>query len=690
MNAAGVSGPTTCARSTRARTRLDPPGQGHPHHGAVGEGAQRHRGDRPGAEGPALGLRGAVGREVTVTYIGTTDTDYDGPLDDPQCTPEDVAYLLDAMNVVGHEPSPRTTSSARGPGCGRSSRRRVGEKTADLSRRHTVRVSDSGVVTVTGGKLTTYRRMAADTVDAVVDALGRKRPQPHQAEAARRRRAGTRPTSPTSTSPAATAPMRRRRPRDSTRRRPTSASRSCPACRTGGPRRCYAVRARDGHDARRRALAPHPRPAPRPRRLGRRRRRRRPLIGRRARAGTTPSSAARSSDVPGRSSSTSATPPACPATALDRARCDARRRRSTLRGDHQAHGRLRARRRRRSRSHGRRAPTVDRRASPRTRVEVDDALAPRARRPAPRSRRRRGAVVRGEPRLVAARDDLGARRPGRGTRGAVVRPADAGRGRARSSRRATTATVPVTAAAGRSGVCGASVPVHGGVVLDLTATRGIVDVDTESMLLDVLPGTFGTWLEDTLRAEHGVTFGHWPQSIDLSTVGGWLACRGAGQLSTRYGKIEDMVVGLDVVLADGRTITHRRRAARRGRPRPQPAVRRLRGHARRHHRRPAPRCTRRPAAERRAAYAFASFAAALDACAASSTAARRPRCCASTTRSRPTARYQTGDAARAARARRGRPAHRRRDDARRRRGVRGGRDRSTSSSSSSGSATATT
>src|SRR3546814_9186271 len=46
----------------------------------------------------------------------------------------------------------------------------------------------------------------------------------------------------------------------------------------------------------------------------------------------------------------------------------------------------------------------------------------------------------------------------------------------------------------------------------------------------------------------------WPQSVALSTVGGWLACRSAGQLSTRYGKIEDMVLGLDVVLADGRRI----------------------------------------------------------------------------------------------------------------------------------------
>lgn len=117
------------------------------------------------------------------------------------------------------------------------------------------------------------------------------------------------------------------------------------------------------------------------------------------------------------------------------------------------------------------------------------------------------------------------------------------------------ARVPVTAAAGRSGVLGGSVPVHGGVVLDLTALSGIVDVDDVSLVLDVRAGTFGTALEHELGTTHRCTIGHWPQSIDLSTVGGWLACRGAGQLSNRYGKIEDMVIGLDVVLADGRQIS---------------------------------------------------------------------------------------------------------------------------------------
>ena len=116
------------------------------------------------------------------------------------------------------------------------------------------------------------------------------------------------------------------------------------------------------------------------------------------------------------------------------------------------------------------------------------------------------------------------------------------------------ARIPVTAAAGRSGVCGSSVPLFGGVVLDLCDLHGIVEVDTTSMVLDVRAGTFGDHLERELRTDHCVTVGHWPQSIALSTVGGWLACRGAGQLSNKYGKIEDIVVGMDVVLADGSQI----------------------------------------------------------------------------------------------------------------------------------------
>jgi alkyldihydroxyacetonephosphate synthase len=116
------------------------------------------------------------------------------------------------------------------------------------------------------------------------------------------------------------------------------------------------------------------------------------------------------------------------------------------------------------------------------------------------------------------------------------------------------AGVPVTAAGGRSGVLGASIPVFGGVLLDLTALQGVVSVDATSGLVEVWAGTFGPELEAELRGSHGLTVGHFPQSFDIATVGGWVACRGAGQYSTRYGKIEHIVAGLEVVTADGSVV----------------------------------------------------------------------------------------------------------------------------------------
>jgi glycerol-3-phosphate dehydrogenase len=106
------------------------------------------------------------------TYVGTTDTDYDGPLDDPPCTPADVDYLLAALNGITEEKL--TADDVVGTWAGLRPLLRSGRstRTSDLSRKHTVRVSTGGVVTVTGGKLTTYRRMAADAVDQAGDVLG--------------------------------------------------------------------------------------------------------------------------------------------------------------------------------------------------------------------------------------------------------------------------------------------------------------------------------------------------------------------------------------------------------------------------------------------------------------------------------------------------------------------------------------
>ena len=110
-------------------------------------------------------------------YLGTTDTDWEGPLDDPACLPEDVDYMLEAAN--GSTTSDLTRADVTGVWAGlrpllAPEGRQLSARTADLSRRHTVRVSDHGVVTVTGGKLTTYRLMAEQTVDAAIGALPSK------------------------------------------------------------------------------------------------------------------------------------------------------------------------------------------------------------------------------------------------------------------------------------------------------------------------------------------------------------------------------------------------------------------------------------------------------------------------------------------------------------------------------------
>ncbi len=173
-------------------------------------------------------------------------------------------------------------------------------------------------------------------------------------------------------------------------------------------------------------------------------------------------------------------------------------------------------------------------------------------------------------------------------------------------------SVPLTAAGGRSGVSGAAVPVFGGVLLDTTELDPAIEVDEESGLVAAGSGVFGPQLEAAL-AGHGLSVGHFPQSFDLATVGGWVACRGAGQYSTRYGKIEHLVAGLEVVLAGGRIIrTGGAPAAATGPDLTQlfcgsegtlGIITRvwLRTHP-------------RPAAEHRAAYSFTSFPDGIEAC----------------------------------------------------------------------------
>src|SRR4051812_20817692 len=100
-----------------------------------------------------------------------------------------------------------------------------------------------------------------------------------------------------------------------------------------------------------------------------------------------------------------------------------------------------------------------------------------------------------------------------------------------------------------SGVCGGAVPVRGGIALDLkrlTACR----IDLPARTVEAGAGLNGQRLEELLNAQ-GATLGHFPSSIYCSTVGGWLAARSAGQLSSKYGKIEDMVLSVEAVDGTG-------------------------------------------------------------------------------------------------------------------------------------------
>jgi len=108
------------------------------------------------------------------TYVGTTDTDYSGPLDDPQCTRTDIDYVLRALNASVTTGVTERDITGVWAGLRPLVKETADSRTADLSRRHLVSTGDSGAITVTGGKLTTYRHMAEDAVDRVCEVLGKK------------------------------------------------------------------------------------------------------------------------------------------------------------------------------------------------------------------------------------------------------------------------------------------------------------------------------------------------------------------------------------------------------------------------------------------------------------------------------------------------------------------------------------
>ncbi|WP_374712986.1 FAD-binding oxidoreductase [Symbiobacterium terraclitae] len=113
--------------------------------------------------------------------------------------------------------------------------------------------------------------------------------------------------------------------------------------------------------------------------------------------------------------------------------------------------------------------------------------------------------------------------------------------------------VPVVPYGGGSGVTGGAVPTAESVVLDLGAMNQILSLDADNMTVTVQPGVLLADLERWVN-ERGFITGHYPQSIDVAQVGGLVATFSAGQFSTKYGNIEDMLAGLEAVLPSGEVV----------------------------------------------------------------------------------------------------------------------------------------
>jgi alkyldihydroxyacetonephosphate synthase len=111
--------------------------------------------------------------------------------------------------------------------------------------------------------------------------------------------------------------------------------------------------------------------------------------------------------------------------------------------------------------------------------------------------------------------------------------------------------IAIIPAGGQSSVTGALRAPQGGIALDLTRhLNSILKINTVNKTVTVQSGIYGPALEAELNRQ-GYTCGHFPQSFEYSTVGGWVSAKGAGQASTGYGKIEDMVVALKAVTPAG-------------------------------------------------------------------------------------------------------------------------------------------
>jgi len=114
-------------------------------------------------------------------------------------------------------------------------------------------------------------------------------------------------------------------------------------------------------------------------------------------------------------------------------------------------------------------------------------------------------------------------------------------------------SIPVTPWGGGSGSQGGALPIRGGIILDMKRMNRVLDIDTVSLSATVEVGINAQHLEWAIE-KAGYSTMHFPASIACATLGGFIAHRGTGVLSTKYGKMEDMVMSLEVVTPQGEII----------------------------------------------------------------------------------------------------------------------------------------
>ena len=105
-----------------------------------------------------------------------------------------------------------------------------------------------------------------------------------------------------------------------------------------------------------------------------------------------------------------------------------------------------------------------------------------------------------------------------------------------------------------SGVCGGIEPTPQDILLDMGSMNRVCEINHIDLLATFEAGLNGLEAEEAV-AKHGLTIGHWPQSIAISSVGGWVSTRASGQFSTAYGNIEDIIYAIEVVLPNGDIVT---------------------------------------------------------------------------------------------------------------------------------------